>query len=689
MKISNKILSLLIWLPMLSLAPAFATVTIVSLKPSLASPQPIGASITFTATATDSSAGPLTFQFNVIPPGGSRRMIKDFNAGTPGGSTWSGPAFAWVPTGIEGVYTIEVVAKDFSSGQSASKTISYQVTAIARSTPVVQGTSNPLVALFSSPSCASGSSRRIAYLEQNGGSKSFTNWAACHPPDTMTFEVAGMHPGTAYNMYTQTRTGGTTTDGRTLSFTTGALPPTVPFPNFAGNPDGADAAYPVALHNFITFNGSTNYPDVATDLSGNVIWYYYSSGVSNSDILTRPVAGGGTISIQNDVAWNPAVNQAQFLRQIDLAGNIVRETNMGAIQQELLALGAVDGAPCTAIATPAPVGAACVGAFHHDAIQTLPKGYIAALIDIEKIFPAGTQGDTSGLPVDIMGDMIIVLDRDWQVVWYWDSFDPADGGNGYPNLPVGQTAILGETCGSDSSGCPPVFLLDPGFIAPLAHDWLHANSLYYWPAPQDGNAAGGDIIWSSRHQDEVFEIDYKDGAGTGDLLWAMGPAEDGHSVNFTFDNIYNDPWPWFSHQHDVGIQNAGSNPMTLMDNGNTRVADAPLGLGANCSPYDCNSRGMALTVDYSAMTVTPVVSFDLGNYSSAMGSADLLSDGNYFFENAIVFVQAKEHTFGFSLEIGPSPAAPQVGPADFLMDLAGPTHYRGWQMQSLYIVPTT
>ena len=76
----------------------------------------------------------------------------------------------------------------------------------------------------------------------------------------------------------------------------------------------------------------------------------------------------------------------QFLRQIDLAGNIVRETNMGAIQQELLALKSSDGGPCTAIATPAPLGAACTGAFHHDAIQTLPNGYTAALIDVEKIF---------------------------------------------------------------------------------------------------------------------------------------------------------------------------------------------------------------------------------------------------------------------------------------------------------------
>ncbi len=380
------------------------------------------------------------------------------------------------------------------------------------------------------------------------------------------------------------------------------------------------------------------------------------------------------------------MNQEQFLRQIDLAGNIVRETNIGIIQQELIALGDPGGGPCTAIQKPAPVGSACTGAFHHDAIQTLPNGYTAALIDEEKIFPAGTQGNTSGLPVDLIGDIIIVMNTNWQVVWYWDSFNPKSGGTGYADLPISQAPVLGEVCGSNTAGCPPVLLLGSG-IAPLASDWLHGNSLYYWPAPQDGNTTGGDIIFSSRHQDSVYKVDYKDGAGTGNILWAMGSPEDAHKTSFTFINTYNDPWPWFSHQHDVGIQNGGTNPMTLMDNGNTRVANPPAGLGANCKPYDCDSRGMGLSVNYTAMTITPVVSFDLGAYSPAMGAADLLSDGNYFFENAVVYSATAGAELGYSLEVGPTPAAPQVGAADILGNSSGPEQYRGWQMISLYAPP--
>jgi hypothetical protein len=412
---------------------------------------------------------------------------------------------------------------------------------------------------------------------------------------------------------------------------------------------------------------------VATNLSGNIIWYYYPNNVGHNTMLTRPLPGGGMLIREADHAWNPSVSAAQFLRQIDLAGNIVRETNIGVMQQELKAKGSPAGGACPT-AHPAPVASACIGGFHHDAIQTLPNGYTAMLVDEEKLFPSGTQGDTSGLLVDVIGDMIVVLDNNWQLVWYWDAFDPAGGGNGYPLMPVSRTATLGETCYFNDPNCPPMYLLGNG-VAANARDWLHANSLYYWPAPEDGNTTGGDIVLSLRHQDWVVKIDYKDGSGTGDILWRLGNHGD-----FTFVNTYNDPWPWFSHQHDVGIEGNGAGVMTVFDNGNTRLAD----LGGNCAPYDCNSRGMALTLKHTGMTATPALSLDLGSYSTAEGSAQLLSTGNYFFENPFT-----PNVEGFSLEYGPTPAVPQIGPADTLLDLSGPQHYRGFQMPSLYNPPHT
>jgi hypothetical protein len=180
------------------------------------------------------------------------------------------------------------------------------------------------------------------------------------------------------------------------------------------------------------------------------------------------------------------------------------------------------------------------------------------------------------------------------VVWYFDAFEHASGA---PQLDIKRAAVLGETCAANQSGCPQGFLLGDG-IASLAKDWLHANSVYYWPAPQDGSAKG-DLIWSSRHQDFVMRVDYQDGTGTGNILWRMGNQGD-----FALNNVNNDRWPWFSHQHEAGIEANGD--LTVFDNGNTRVAQ----LGGGCGPNDCDSRGMSLQFNESTMRVTPILSDD-------------------------------------------------------------------------------
>jgi hypothetical protein len=379
------------------------------------------------------------------------------------------------------------------------------------------------------------------------------------------------------------------------------------------------------------------------------------------------------LTLQDGPAWNPATQSQQTLRQIDLAGNIIKETNTGILQQELLAMGATDAMPCNAFPSPAPVGAACLGAFHHDAIQTLPNGYTAAFVDIEQIFPPGTQGDTSGLPVDVVGDMIIVLNENWQPVWYFDAFEHDGGGT---QLSITRPAVLGETCVINQAGCPPMLLLGPG-ISTTAKDWLHGNSLYYWPTDRWGGVSG-DIVWSSRHQDWVMKIDYNGGTGTGDILWRMGPCGD-----FTFNNINNNAWPWNSHQHDVGIQNGGAGPMTAMDNGNTRVSEPGSSSGCVQGVGHGDSRGMALTLDETTLQVTPVLSEDLGVFSTAMGSADLLPDGNYYFFAAIVLVNI-ETVDSYSLEILPKSGTTTGKQVLNVQNLEG---YRGWQLPDLYSPP--
>ncbi len=660
-------------------APAHAQVSILSMMPSASPPKPIGTQIVWTVKATDNGPGPLTFQFNVALPGGPLAVVRDFNVGTLSSGVWTSQPFTWSPTSFEGRYQIQVVTKDFGSGQTNSLTKSFQVTPlVSGSTPAVVSTANPLVASFGAPSCPAGSSMRVVFQQQSMSRPAIaTNAVACHPPATMNFEVAGMYPSTAYNMYSQTITGTQTVNGPTVSFTTGALPTGVPFPPFKAVvpvSGQADTAESVLVLTPLKLSSTGAYPAVATNLSGSILWYYYPSDSGHFEVLTRPLTGGKFLTIQSAPAWNPASVESQVLREIDLAGNIIKETNTGVIQQQLLAFGATDAGPCPSSPVTSQIGTACLGFFHHDAIQTLPNGQTAIIVDIEKIFPPGTQGDTSGLPVDIIGDMIIVLNSNWQVTWYFDAFQH-DGGA--PELDINRPAVLGETCQTGVFECQTTFLLGPG-IAPLAMDWLHANSLYY--NPQDGS-----IIWSSRHQDWVMKIDYENGspAATGNILWRMGPGGD-----FVFNNIYNDPWPWFSHQHDAGVQNGGSGSLTVYDNGNTRVSPPPLGLGSG------DSRGMALTVVQNcsgsppmctSLQVTPVLSVDLGVYSQAFGAAQLLPDNNYFFLAPFApFSQTVQGSA--SIEIL-STAGTDTGTQVFNLESA--QAYRAWRMPNLYQPPTT
>jgi hypothetical protein len=639
---------------MLAQAPLGATVAIVSMTPSLASPQPLGTPVTWTITATDTNPNSLIFQFNVAFGSGSYTMVRDFNAGTLSSGVWTAQPFVWNTIAGEGTYNIEVIAKDFVSGETATQTFSYMLTPLATSTATVAGTANPLVALFSAPSCASGSAMRVAFYTGTNA-PAYTNWTPCQAPESMNFYIAGMLPSTAYTMYSQVKTGGTITNGGNLTFTTGALPaqlqPGFSLPVLTVNtPAGPQTDTTDGL---LLWGFTNKVVTTASDLGGNILWYY-ASGVNS--VVTRPLAGGTMLTFQNGVSWNSSNQLLQMLREIDLAGNVVRETNTGALSAELTALGATDAASCAGVVVPAPVGASCLNDLSHDAIQFSFGGnqYTALLVHVEKVFPAGTQGSSpTGPPVDILSEMLVVLNAQWQAVWYYDSFQ---------QLNLNRAAVLGEICYLGSTDCQTDLLL-----ATSAQDWTHGNSIYY-------KASEGDFWVSLRNQDWLIKINYKNGTGAGNVLWRMG-----REGNFTFENVNNDPWPWFSHQHEAGMENNGAGPLTLFDNGNTRVSAPPLGLGKDCEPNDCDSRGMSLTVSETALTVTPLLSQSLGLYANSVGAAQLLSDGNYFFSAGAVLTQ--------EMEIFPTPGT--VNGVQVL-NLSNPNpSYRGWQMPTLYDPPTT
>jgi len=468
----------------------------------------------------------------------------------------------------------------------------------------------------------------VVFQAQGSATTSTTDWRACHA-GTMNFYIAGMAASQTYVMTYQINTGGSITPGPPVSFTTGAIPTSLAFPALSvplAPSAQADTAEPVVL---------TDYADVpdfptATDLSANILWYY-----PQSVELTRPVPGGTMLAIVNGQGtgtgfWGPGVAQMQLLREFDLAGNTVRETNCDRVYEQLTAMGLEDP----------------LGDFNHDAIR-LANGQTLVVGDVQRIFPAGTQG--SAVPLDVIGALIVVLDRNFQVLAYWNAFDHACNGSSCLDINrAGSAECPPNTRGGTDQGCPPVLLSSP------ANDWLHANSLEYL-------TSDGDLLLSLRSQDWVVKIDYNNGNGAGGIVWRLGLDGD-----FTLGSTMGAPYPWFSGQHDAGFVNGGESTLMVFDNGTTRHAQR-----------GGDSRGQVWNIDQTNMVASLLLNADLGVYSHAVGSAQLLQNGDYMFQEGYALV-------GSAIEVQNTEFTPQ-GAAVYEFQSVGPdASYRGWRLADLY-----
>jgi hypothetical protein len=241
--------------------------------------------------------------------------------------------------------------------------------------------------------------------------------------------------------------------------------------------------------------------------------------------------------------------------------------------------------------------------FNHEVLQ-LPSGNTAVLAHEEELvpcteYPAECWTGYTAPQVDILGDQVLVLDPNANLLWSWNAFSCP---NCAQELSISDRAVLGEKC---TQG-PPEYC--PITLATEADDWLHMNSISYDPA--DGN-----LVVSIRHQDAIIKIAYENGSGDGHIVWRLG-----HDGGFKLINSLNIPSPWFSHQHDVEV--VSDNPLTLslFDNGNTRHASNPSAL----------SRVQVLTVNESNHTVDIAFNYDLPVYSSSYGSVQPLINGNWW-----------------------------------------------------------
>ena len=502
--------------------------------------------MTWTATPSTGDVGDYWYRFRARRVGSAYRVWKDF-----------GPenTFIWTDADYPGGFDIEVTARDRDSATTFTATSRYVLLPNHTGNhPVLLDTPHPLVLLYSAPPCPEGSRMKVRFQSLDGFSQS-TDYKRCVEGLGMNFYLAGLRASTEYLVYHVVDSGDSFEFGPVITKTSGAVRADLPATTVLQAPP-PDSPAPIVLQENVFAN------QLATDLAGQVVWYYPGAPLS---FMTRPTGRGTFLGIVQDAQGDP---WRQVLREFNLIGMSICETNAGRVNEQLRALGKRP-----------------INAFHHEALR-LPDGNIAVLGGVEQIL-TNVQGTGA---VNVLGDMVIVLDPNLNVVWTWDAFDHLD-----PH----RKATLEDQCLPNA--CPPLQL------DRFANDWTHSNAI---EAAPDGN-----LLVSVRNQDWIIKIAYDSGEGSGDVLWRLGRAGD-----FTLSG--GDQSSWFTHQHDPRFEPFSADRLMVLDNGNTR------------HDFDARvtSRGQVYEIDEKNRTARLAVNVDLGRYSLAVGSTEKLANGNYWFD---------------------------------------------------------
>ena len=572
----------------------------ITLTPSEPAPQLVGTPITWTATVPNAPPG-LVYQFDVGSPGGPFHVVRDFSPDNH---------FTWAPM-QEGNYRIKVTVKDgFDAKNTESDVVTDKVDSrVTGDEAVITPTANPLVALFSVPPGHKGTVHVEFAVASDHPSWRSTNELPSKPGKSTNFLVAGLLPDTTYEMRDVFSDD---TTSAPLLFTTGAIPATVNLPTFTVvQPPGPGSDTQQDLLFQQIGNPPKGFPNpYVTDLAGHVVWYYdiTQAGLHGVPAMGADLLPGGTVLLTGADSRAVFPTAQDVLREIDLAGDTLRETNIDAVNAQLKAM-----------------GHDVIYGFTHD-VQRLPNGQTAVIGQTERTVTI------NGKPTNYIGDDVVVLDKNFQVSWVWDSFD---------HLDVNRGPILGEIVQPSSRNVAPEAAV-PNLPAV---DWLHANSVDWSPA--DGN-----LTLSLPTQDWVIKIDYENGKGDGHVIWRLGQGGD-----FTVHST--DSSPWFSFQHNAHY--IDDHTLILFDDGDTRHASDPT----------AHSRGQVWKLDENTMTATLVFNADLGSYADALGSAQRLSNGNYSFDLGRVGKSSQ------TIEVQPD------GRKAYVLQVNKPV-YRTFRIQTLY-----
>ena len=324
---------------------------------------------------------------------------------------------------------------------------------LAAGQSIVAATDNPLVASYTYAPMVDGNVSVEFGPDTAYGLRTSGVAATAGMPATIL--VAGMKANATYHMRASvdSGSGNTSTDTdqtfTTSNFTADQLP-TFTVTSHGTPQPGIEMANPALGLN------STYLQAWATDLKGNLIWGYDYKDRQNDTIIQpiKPLANGdflAVISVNSAVKGAPAEGQLIVLREFDLAGEPVRQISLDQINSGLAKLGS----------------SIKLDDIHHDVV-VLPNGHWVVIGNTLKSYDGlpGTSGSTN-----VNGDVLVDIDTNLKPVWMWSEFDHLD----INRAPAGYP------------------------------DWTHSNAVLY-------SATDGNLVVSSRHQNWLIKIDYRNGA---------------------------------------------------------------------------------------------------------------------------------------------------------------------------------
>jgi arylsulfate sulfotransferase len=312
--------------------------------------------------------------------------------GVVGGSAASGTITS------SGVYTAPLSAPTGSVSVTMTDPVSGATTNPAQilffspqnfATGTVSASNHPQVALYSIVAPLGATVQVQFGTTTNYG---LTTWAQPATGTSTGVLVAGMRANTTYHMKAtlQLASGQQVIDAD-HTFTTGNLPadliPSITVPQAAG----AAAAPGVALLDLFV-QPQNQLVALATDLTGNVIWYYQMNP-GELPFPIKPLPNGHML-----VVTYQATNE---IREIDLAGNVIYRLSAMDLNAGLVAIGT-------------PFQAQTI---HHDTLK-LPNGHFITLVNYTQTV-TGESGTTA-----VLGDAIVDWDPQAQMpAWTWSTFD--------------------------------------------------------------------------------------------------------------------------------------------------------------------------------------------------------------------------------------------------------------------------